>query len=319
MSEVNIDSRHRRTPATAVVLSLIMPGLGHIYVGRFVRGLVLVFLDGILIPATIVIFSVNPLSSGLAVLIASLMVISAITIFAVVDSYRLARHTKAGYELKEYNRWYVYLMLIVLGTSSSIEIALHVREKYIEAFVVPAGSMYPTIVPGDRILANKIAYDKAAYQRGDVVVFIAPDKPRIKYIKRLVALPGDTVEIKNSDIYVNDQKFQREALPEWTLSPIEAKYPDGLLKGQLIHGEVFYEDNGQIKYKILLSPDPSPELVDMEKITVPKHHCFVLGDNRHQSYDSRQFGPVPLATIVGRADYLYFPTKDFSRIGKIND
>jgi signal peptidase I len=59
------------------------------------------------------------------------------------------------------------------------------------------------------------------------------------------------------------------------------------------------------------------ELVDFEKIKVPEHHCFVLGDNRNNSIDSRDFGPVPLATIKGRADYIYWPSMDWSHFGKI--
>ena len=81
---------------------------------------------------------------------------------------------------------------------------------------------------------------------------------------------------------------------------------------------VFEEINGNMKYNIFLAESPHNKTTgDFEKITVPEHHCFVLGDNRNLSRDSRDFGPVPLATIKGRADYIYWPAMDWSHFGKI--
>jgi len=75
---------------------------------------------------------------------------------------------------------------------------------------------------------------------------------------------------------------------------------------------------GNTKYTIFLAGPPHNQASsDFAKITVPEHHCFVLGDNRNNSRDSRHFGPVPLATVKGRADYLYFPAKDWSRFGRL--
>jgi signal peptidase I len=89
-------------------------------------------------------------------------------------------------------------------------------------------------------------------------------------------------------------------------------------KGQPLEGEVFEETNGNVKYNIFLAESSHDETTgDFEKITVPEHHCFVLGDNRNNSMDSRHFGPVPLATIKGRADYIYWPAMNWSHFGKI--
>ncbi len=121
------------------------------------------------------------------------------------------------------------------------------------------------------------------------------------------------MEIKNSELYVNDQKLPREKLPQSTLDNIRITIKTD--KIEPLEGDVFEETNGDAKYKIFLADHKTPG--DFTKITVPKHHCFVLGDNRNLSKDSRHFGPVLLATVKGRADYLYFPSKDWSRFGKI--
>jgi signal peptidase I len=201
-----------------------------------------------------------------------------------------------------------------MGTGGSTQIAFNVKANLVEAFRVPASSNYPTIVPSDRILANKIAYKTTDPKRGDLVVFLNPENRRINYIKRVVAIAGDTVEIKEGQLYVNDQKLQRKILPQSTLDNIRIKN----FMGEPLKGDVFEEINGGAKYKIFLSGSPHDETSsDFAKITIPKYHCFVLGDNRNNSLDSRHFGPVPLATIKGRADYLYFPAKDWSRFGRI--
>jgi len=175
--------------------------------------------------------------------------------------------------------------------------------------------MYPNIFPGDRILANKVIYDTTDPQIGDLVVFINPENRHQNFIKRVVALPGDTVEFKNDQLIINGFPLTRQSVPESILSSIPAE-----VDGRLLIGDLFYETNGTTQYKINLQ-QPNPEQispVNRDPITVPPHHCYVLGDNRNDSYDdSRHFGPVPLATIIGRADHLYFPVQNFSRFGKI--
>lgn len=174
----------------------------------------------------------------------------------------------------------------------------------------------PLIAPktGDRFLANKLAYKNSDPKRGDLVVFINPENRRQNYIKRIVAAAGDTVEIKDNELYVNNQQLKRQKLPQSVLDNIRIK-----VNGESLEGDVFYEINGDAKYKIFLAKPPHNQAPhDFAKITVLKYHCFVLGDNRNLSRDSRHVGPIPLATIKGRADYLYSPAKDWSRFGKIN-
>jgi signal peptidase I len=236
-----------------------------------------------------------------------------VQLVAIIDSACIAKHTKTGYELKDYNRWYVYVLLVLIITGGGIGSGLYLRDQGPEAFRVPTASNYPAIVPNDRILANKSAYKIEDPQRGDLVVFINPENKRINFLKRVVAVAGDTVEIKDDQLYVNDEKLQRRKLPQSVLDNIRTK-----VEGEPLEGEVFEETNGNAKYKIFLAKSPHDKTSgDFAKITVPEHHCFVLGDNRNLSWDNRHFGPVPLGTIKGRADYLYWPAKDWSRFGRI--
>jgi len=313
MSEVTADRKKRRKPLTAIVLSLIMPGLGHIYCGRIVKGIILAFLSSILIPVIFGTLSVSHSTVRIAVIIATLFASLVVWLVAIIDSWYTARHTTDSYTLKDYNKWYVYVILILMSTGNSTQISFNVRSTLVEAFRVPVASNYPTIVPNDRFLANKRAYKTSDPERGDLIVFLNPEDRRQNYIKRVVAVAGDTVEIKDGQLYVNDQKLRRQTLPQSTLDNIRIK-----VRGELLQGDVFEEINGDAKYKIFLAGPPHDETsTDFEKITIPKNHCFVLGDNRNDSRDSRHFGPVPLATIKGRADYLYWPAKDWSRFGRI--
>jgi signal peptidase I len=315
MAEAIVQTKNRRWPWLAVTLSVIMTGLGHIYCGKFAKGLVLTLLSGILIPIISGALSVSHSTIRIVVIITSLFISLVVWLFGIIDSWYTARHITDSYTLKDYNRWYVYIILILMGTGGSIQIAFNLRANLVEAFRVPVASNYPTIVPNDRIMANKLAYKTADPERGDLIVFINPENRRQNYIKRVVAVAGDTVEIKDGQLYVNDQKLQRRILPQSTLDNIRIK-----VIGEPLKGDVLEEINGGAKYKIFLASPPHDETSsDFAKITIPKHHCFVLGDNRNLSRDSRYFGPVPLATIKGRADYLYFPAKDWSRFGRIKN
>jgi signal peptidase I len=246
------------------------------------------------------------------VVIALVLAGGMVQLTAIIDSAFLAKRS-AGYQLKDYNSPVVYALLILIVTGGGIGSALYIRDQGLEAFRVPTASCYPAIVPNDRILVNKNAYNRTDPQRGDLVVHICPSDRHLNYIKRIVAVAGDTVEIKDGQLYVNSQKLVRRKLPESALDNIRIT-----VEGQQFEGEVFEETNGNAKYNIFLAEPPHDKTIgDFEKITVPENHCFVLGDNRNNSRDSRHFGPVPLATIKGRADYIYWPAMNWSHFGKI--
>jgi signal peptidase I len=285
----------------AVALSLLFPGLGHIYAGKFVKGLILAFLC-----ATPFFFMISILALRLSWVNTFLFVLlylggSLLMLYVVIDSALLAKKAPPDYRLKEYNRWYVYLLLVLLGTGSGAQYGIQTFCTSFATFHVPNASMYPTFRNHDRFIANSTAYKVSDPQRGDVVVFSSPDNKNITFVRRVVALAGDTVEIENGRILLNGQLLPREKV-----SSAAGDSP----------GDIFTEINGPARYKIFLAPRPAGA-TDLSKFTVPKHHCFVLADNRNQAFDSRAYGPIPYAAIKGRADYLYFTLHDWSRLGNL--
>ncbi len=138
---------------------------------------------------------------------------------------------------------------------------------------VKGASMDPTFNSGDYIFTSKITYKFRSYHRGDVIVFRSPKNPDIEYIKRVIALPKDTITVKDSDVFINNVKLTESYIADRT-----NLWEGGFLK------------NG-------------------ESYTVPEDELFVMGDNRPRSSDSREFGPVPFSSVIGQVFYRYFPAE----------
>jgi signal peptidase I len=222
----------------------------------------------------------------------------AIWIAGAIDSFRSALRCKADYELKDYNRWYVYGLLLLMGTGSLLSYALNVRNQLIQPFRIPGAAMYPTISPGDRLIAVKNAYRDSDPQRGDLVLFTNPNNRSELWIKRVIALAGDTVAVKDGNLYVNGAKLSSEFIGPGAASETT--------------GQVFDEDNHAAKYRIFISQ--GHPATDFTEITVPKNECFVMSDNRNEGRDSRHFGPLPIIGILGKFDYRYWPIASAGRI-----
>jgi signal peptidase I len=162
-------------------------------------------------------------------------------------------------------------------------LAMVIRAFVVQAFKIPTGSMRMTLLEGDLILVNKFIYGaKVPFmnlrlpalrepKRGDVLVFIYPEDKDKDFIKRLVGLPGETVEIKGGSIYINDKPAQEP-----------------------VFNRVYYYNRGDFG-------------AEGQKITVPKGSYFVLGDNSASSKDSRYWGFVPKDNLLGKALIVYWP------------
>ena len=168
---------------------------------------------------------------------------------------------------------------------------------------VPTGSMKPTILEGDRVFVNKLAYDlKVPFttwhvaewsnpQRGDIVIFFSPHDGR-RLVKRVIGLPGDVVELRNEQLIINGE-------------PVDYAPLNAGISGQLPEAEVqcsiFATEQLPSRAHAVMATPELPARRTFGPVRVPDGHYFMMGDNRDNSFDSRYFGPVARQKIVGRA------------------
>jgi signal peptidase I len=294
-----------REPWLAVALSLFAPGLGQIYCGEIVRGLVLFLVSLMFIPLVVLTALLPPATPILAALFLIALTVLGAYFYAVLAAYRSARKLREQFETREYNRPLIYVLFLLIGVLYSVG-GLGYLPQVFEAFYLPTGSMAPNFLEGDHVLADKLAYRKAMPKRGDVVMFRVPRKPGLTWLKRVIGLPGDTVEVKESEVFVNGKRLDRDRVPTSNVSGIDA----------ILEGQVFVESNAGSRYLILIGKGKNP---DSPKTTVPEGMFFVLGDHRDRSLDSRdpELGFVPLGNILGNVPYIYYPAGSWNRFGAV--
>ena len=291
----------RRIPLAAVLLSIAATGVGHLYCGRLVKGLVLFFLSFAFAPLIVLAAGQSSSDWMLVLVIGSLVLMLGVFVYAVVDAGLLARRHGEDYRLKEYNRWYLYLLLIMVSLTYPTNLASSIREHVLHAFKIPSASMVPSLMPGDYILLNKAIYKIRMPRRGDVVVFVNPNDRRLYFIKRIAALAGDSIALRGGVVHINGKPLDSR--------PMSSEETPHFLPQA---GARILEETAQgVAYPILVDEN----ITDMEEVLVPNGHCFVLGDNRGDSRDSRHIGPVPLADVRGRLAYIYWPAKSWKRWG----
>jgi len=293
-----------RSPLLAVILSLLATGLGQIYCGHIVRGLVLFLGSLLFLPAIVTAALLPPATVVLVGLGFALLAVLCAYVFAVVNAYFLARRGGNDFQPKDYNQPLVYALFVLVGLTYPAGGMYFVRSSVFEAFKIPTASEAPTLLPGDRILVNKTTYQRRFVRRGDEVVFRVPSEPGMNWVKRVIALPGDTVEVKGNEVLVNGQRLSREPEPRASLGAA----------AQEIEGELFEETNSGRRYRILVGVD-SESLPDYPQAKVPDGTCFVLGDNRNNSRDSRTMGFVALSDVLGAVQYRYWPAATWTRFG----
>ena len=183
-------------------------------------------------------------------------------------------------ESKERSTWREYAEALFMA----ILLALFIRTFVVQAFKIPSGSMLPTLQIGDHLLVNKFIYGiripvvgKRVFafrtpEQGDVIVFIYPQDPTKDFIKRVVAVPGDRVEVIDKKLYVDGKAIDD---PYGSYDPVAPRS--------------------------IRSPRDN-----FGPFVVPEGHVFVMGDNRDHSHDSRFWGPVPIDDILGKAFILYW-------------
>jgi signal peptidase I len=182
------------------------------------------------------------------------------------------------------------------------------RWTIVEPYVVPTGSMEPTLKTGDRLYAFKSAYDvrfpftdwvlfrTGKVNRGDIILFKNPEDESITFVKRAVGIPGDRLEVKNGALFINGEEMQKKVFPETQI----------MYDIERAENKTLYEENltGREHYVILDALSPYKR--DFPETTIPADHFFAMGDNRDNSKDGRFFGPVPFASLKGKALFIWF-------------
>jgi signal peptidase I len=196
----------------------------------------------------------------------------------------------------------------------AVLIALLLRAFVVEAFKIPSGSMIPTLKVGDHIFVNKFIYgfrlpftnrklvDFKEPRRGEVIVFIYPKDPSKDFIKRIVAVGGDTIGFRDNQVIVNGKPIPRRRIEGPCLYPDQEEDSDRWEPRPCV---AYMEQQGDISYRVIYDlnglnfPDRKPE-------KIPEGRVFVMGDNRDNSHDSRYWGTVPDENIKGRAIIIWW-------------
>jgi signal peptidase I len=216
------------------------------------------------------------------------------------------------------------------GLFPVIVVVFILRSFLFEPFKIPSGSMIPTLQIGDLILVNKFHYGirlpvlntqltaGTPVQRGDVMVFRYPPKPNVDYIKRVVGVPGDEVAYLNKKLTINGQPIETQALPDYFDDSTMRYFKHFSEKlGSKPHQSI--QDNDRPAFVPGVDPFPHSEncqyTVEGVRCKVPAGHYFMMGDNRDNSLDSRYWGFVPDANIVGKAFFVWMNFGNLKRIG----
>lgn len=212
-----------------------------------------------------------------------------------------------------------YIFEQIWQLAIALLIVFAIRSSIVEPFKIPSGSMIPTLYVGDFIFVNKFAFGlklpfsdlfgspvtlikREAPKRGDIIVFLYPKEPDVHYIKRVMGLPGDTIEVRNKVVFINGAPLEQgEASNEEKIAHLkeiaDPRYGES-------HMKLFREKIDGHEHKIMVDLN-NEYTTNFEPAKIPDNHLFVMGDNRDFSNDSRFWGLVPFENISGRAEVIW--------------
>ncbi len=273
-----------RKPWLAAFLSSFIPGIGQFYNRQVVKGLAFVVM---LIVAHMLEDAFAPL------FIFGLLVY----LFGIKDAYDSAEALNGSHGRFSRQERSVVLFMVIMISLQEMPFAVIIKNHVIEAFKMPSGSMYPTLKIGDHFLIGRTTSFRSSLKRGDVVVFPYPANPKKNFIKRVIGLGGDKVQIINGDLYINDL-----LIPTTLIDVRESDEQPFSKEGG--SPTVYEERIGDASYRIQYLHDKSA--TSGGPWLVPPDAVFVMGDNRDNSQDSRFWGPVLKNSIMGKAMKIYW-------------
>ncbi len=251
------------------MLSLIQPGLGQLYNGEIRKALIFYLLPLLFVPAGVLCIHAEFIRVFLATY---LLLALAYYFYAIVDSIKTAKIFKYQYEPNKFNNVYVYIGTYLLITIVSSSLSAVMKSNFVQAFKMSSAAMEPTLLLGDHVLTDR-SQSARKPNRGDLIVFEYPEDPTKDFIKRVVAVGGDTVEIRNKELLVNGKAVS---------------------EAYAVHNEA---------NMVPASENPRDNLSSR---AIPEGEYFVMGDNRDRSYDSRFWGSVPKSRVKGTVKSIYW-------------
>lgn len=264
-----------RKSIIALLLSILSPGLGHIYAGKLTKGFIL----SILLNIFIILLIIGGLCSSFTGLIILLTVSIVLNILIAIDSIILAKKN-SKFALKPYNRWYYYILFYILLCCLSFFSNRISKIKY-RNYQITSLSMENTLLKGDYVYCDKLYYKSRTIHQNDIIVYTHSESKK-HTVHRVIGLPEDQIEIKDKIIYINNEVYETEFI-------------------KFIDSRIIQRGSGRIQWdtEFMGSKD------NFGPIIVPKNHYFVLGDNYDISGDSRYWGFVPKEDIIGKPIYIY--------------
>ncbi len=246
----------------------MMPGLAQMCYGKIKRGIIFYLLLQILLFASvfIVLQPLQPLN-----IIIPIIIFLSMYMFVIVDSFVIRNNPKNRFKMDPMGIALLVGLFIAVSTFIEPVIKKAIRENITEAFHIPAAAMYPSLLPGDFILVNKLPNDREP-KRGDIVVFHSPSDAHRTLIKRVVGLSGESIEVKDNALYINNTKQSED-------------------------------------YAAATLPADSPETVAPKNFgpaTAREGFFFVLSDNRNYGQDGRSWGFLDKDEITGKATTIYW-------------
>jgi len=308
-----------RRPWLAAAASLVLPGFGQLYNGEPNRAIWIFLVFALLcVPGVALVALYLPSGLMLPTLLLGLGATLGVWAYAIGQAWQAARRHGGG-PARAWQTSGVYALVFVVCDLLALPLlSLYVRAHQVEPFRIPSSSMAPSVLPGDMIWADK-RYNcpgcKQGVHRGDIAILAYPNDRSVRYIKRVIGLPGDRVRLQGRQVWVNGAALRRDAS-----TGSDARATEGIEERQ---------------WQVQWSPSSAPAVAgpgmnraaappaEELELTVPDGQVFVLGDNRLNTVDSRSFGTVPLQDILGLARQVWFSSGPegvrWGRLGQLLD
>ncbi len=331
----------RRSILIAVFLNFLSPGLGVYYSGKFIRGVLIALCWPIIVGLFLsFILKFPSLASQFFICFILNIIYVTLLIYTIYSAYK----NEKEYVVLRWNNPAFYIIFFIFFAIYSKPVA----NIFVEAYRIPTGSMEKTLVVEDFILVNKNIYgitlpfsnfkilSLESPKRNDVVIYFPNKKDKELYIKRIVGIPGDTIEIEHKKVFINGNREKPNN--HFTFDDVQRDkdymnprmYPKDQKWNEDNYGPLYIPKKGDVikldsvnvnKWGELIAKDSDEpdlkfpmKLLAIKEYVIQNNYYFMMGDSRNNSLDSRYTGLVPESDIIGKAGFIYFNKKDFSRI-----